>query len=945
MTYHSIQTILTSIIIFATGMFVFLKDPRSKLHIIFGLFCFSVFLWLFGFSLMYLTPDPIAALNWARFGDIGVVWLPILAFYFTIIFLDIDRSPYSTILYLFSLLAIPVLLLLPTKYMLAGIETFFWGYYPIAGSLYWMPIAFFVLFFACIPMLYAAFKKAQNSENAAKARQIQYVLLAYIGAMTGFVDYLPKYHIVVYPWGHISTLIFIVIISYAIMKHHLMDIDVAIQRGLLYSIIVGSLAAVYFVLLRFSTILVVNGMVQPPLKAVYVAAALTALVLHLVLGIVVLLNSPKKVLNRVFFLLSSFIFVWIVGCFIESTTKDAGIALLTERIVSKFYVFTPALFLHTNYEILKIKDKRIIISSYLFSGLMCLLSFTPLFLIGVSYNFGARYLPIPGLLFSLFPMSIAFNSYFALTKLFTARKQAAGYYRIQLDYLLLAGSLIVTAVFFSLLLIYNVVFTPFDEMLNIAYGVVIGYAILRHRLLDITIVIRKGLIYSILIGFLTGLYILGLFLISNFLGSLGTGRSTVFSVVAIILFAMFFQPLRDRIQDLIDKVFFRGKYDYQKTLKELSRTVRGIAGLDEMLDKILSTIVGVINVKNASAYVFSRKSGQFIARKSINSVIPAISMDDPLAKYLEFKKEAVIHEEVGGKFSVIKELGAVVTFPMILKGELVGFLNLGEKLSGEVYSNEDIDLISTLCNQMGISIENATLYEDAMDAQNRLYQADKLATVGALAAGLAHEIKNPITAIKGFSQVIDRAITEHDTDAIKDFRDVVPRQLDRINEIVEKLLTLSKPSKLEKTSVDVNVLLKDIIKLVEKQAMNSRVELLGNFSDLPLTNADPGQLTQAFLNLILNAIQSMPSGGQVEIDTRMMGPDKLIIEIIDHEVGIPKDQIARIFDPFYTTKTTGSGLGLAVTKKIIEDHHGKIEVESEPSRGTKFTVILLVSHT
>jgi signal transduction histidine kinase len=288
----------------------------------------------------------------------------------------------------------------------------------------------------------------------------------------------------------------------------------------------------------------------------------------------------------------------------------------------------------------------------------------------------------------------------------------------------------------------------------------------------------------------------------------------------------------------------------------------------------------------------------------------------------------------------MKEIGAAIIFPIITKDELVGFLCLGEKLSGEVYSDEDIDLLTTLCNQMGVSIENAMLYEDALEAQKKLYQADKLATVGALAAGLAHEIKNPIAAIKGFSQVIGKAVEENDAEAIKDFKDVVPRQLDRINEIVEKLLTLSRPPKLEKKKIDINVLLNEIVRLVEKQALKQRVEIVKSFEDLPQTLADPEQLTQAFLNLILNAIQSMPDGGQIEIRTKFMGTDRIVVEIIDNGMGIPKEKRSKIFDPFYTTKAGGSGLGLSVTQKIIIDHHGKIEVDSEVGKGTAFTVVL-----
>ena len=946
---HSIQSLIISAIILSAGMFVFIKSINNTLNRAFLLFCLSVFVWLFMFALMGLSSNDTSALFWARIGDIGIVYLPIFAYYFTIVLLEKNAPPFSTILKISFLLSIPTIMLIYTPYIFIGMKKYSWGQYPIAGPLYFITILFFALFVLSIVLMIYYLRKESYLWNKLKINQIKYVLIAYLGAVTGFVDYLPKYNIPAYPWGHLSALIFILIIAYAILKHHLMDITIIIRRGLIYMLSAAFIVSLYFILMRYSNLLMIGGIVQPPLKLVYVFAAFCAMILHLILGIFVFINSPRKTLNRVFSLLSLFIFVWIVGCFIQSVTKDQTMALITERFVSKFYVFTPPLFLHTFYEILNIKNKRLILCSYLFAGLLCVLSFTNLFLTGVSYNFGARYLTAPGPLFFLFPLSITFNSWCSLSSLVAIRRNASGYYKIQLDYLFLAGSFIIAAVFFSHLLIYKIIFTPFDEILNIAYGVTIGYAILKHRLMDITIVIRKGLIYSVLIGLFTGLYILMLYFFSLFLGGLGARASIYLSALLIIVFAISFQPLRDKIQEFIDKVFFRGKYDYQKTLKELSLVARSIAGLDELLDKVLTAIVSVIKLNNASIYVLDKRGGKYFARRAIGIDIKrALPENDDTIKQLATRKEAVMYDEVsktpGNISGFMREIGAAIIFPIITKDELVGLLCLGEKLSGEVYSDEDIDLLTTLCNQMGASIENAMLYEDALEAQKKLYQADKLATVGALAAGLAHEIKNPIAAIKGFSQVIGKAVEENDAEAIKDFKDVVPRQLDRINEIVEKLLTLSRPPKLERKKIDINVLLNEIVRLIEKQALKQRVEIVKSFEELSQTLADPEQLTQAFLNLILNAIQSMPDGGQIEIRTRFMGTDRIVVEIIDNGIGIPKEKRAKIFDPFYTTKAGGSGLGLSVTQKIIIDHHGKIDVESEVGKGATFKIILPVTH-
>jgi signal transduction histidine kinase len=938
----STYTLISGVLILFMGIFVLLRNIYSKINIVFFLFSLSTFIWLFCFSLMYMSVNVNVALTWAKFGDIGILYLPIFAYYFILVLLNIDQGIFRTILISAFILSIPILLLSQTDYFFLGIKTYPWGCYPLAGSLYFLLIMFFSLFIACIPILYYSLKNG-NHYNQTKIRQIQYVLFAFIGACTGFVDYLPKYNISVYPWGHFSVLVFISVIAYAILKHHLMDIKIILRKGFLWSVALLLIVLTYFSLVRFSDILIVKGMVQPPLKFIYLAAAFGALVLHFVLGAITILNSPNKTLNRVFSLLSFFIFVWIVGCFVQSVTDSLRVAFMTEVIVSKFYVIIPALFLHTFFEALKVKNNKIIFSGYLFASILFVLSFGDKFIPGVSYGFGARYLTDPGPLYFLFPLSVAYVSSLSFINLLAVRKQVSGYYRVQLDYLLIAGCSVVAAVCFSFLMIYKIIFTPFDEMLNIVYGVVIGYAILKHRLMDITVVVRKGLIYSLLIGLFTGSYVLMLNLFGNYLGKHLSGYSFFVSSLLIVFFALIFQPLRDKLQEIIDHIFYRGKYDYQKTIKELSGVAVSITDLNELINKVFDSVLHAISIKNISIFILDKRSEHFINRKTTDqeNKMRTLSPDyDLLIKQLNKKKEALIAEENPELSDRMSELKAAIVFPMLSKNQLVGFMSLGDKLSGEVYSSEDIDLLTTLSNQMGVAIENAILNEEALDSQKRLFQADKLATVGALAAGLAHEIKNPIAAIKGYSQMIGKAIDEKDYNLIQDFERVVPRQLDRINEIVEKLLYLSKPAKMKNEDVNVNYLLEEIVKLLEKQAIKNNVKLEKEFEELPAIKADPDQLTQAFLNLILNAIQSIGDGGYVKIRTKFFELSTIKVQIIDNGVGIAAEKLPHIFDPFFTTKEQGSGLGLAVTKKILLDHHGAINVSSELGKGTVFTIEL-----
>jgi len=946
MNYYSISQLINFFALMFLALFVLFYDYRNRINQTYALVNCSMAFWVLFYVFWLTSADYNIAFIYLKILMMFAATVPVTLLHFVFNFLNINKYR-NIILPMTYCLAIICIYFIWRNLLFDVMKPkMFFRYWPDAGRYFNFYVSYF--YYGVLTSFYLLMR-AYFKANGQEKNRLQYFifgsLLAVIGGSLSFPLW---YNISIPPCLNLLISVYAVIAAYAILKHHLMDINVVLRKGIIFTVFAAFMALLYFILARYSNLLVVGGIVQPPLKIAYTIFAFFAFILHGLLGCIVFFNNPRKAVNRLFSALSLAISFWILWCFIESLTANIKFALLADLLLNKAAVFAPALFLHTFYEVLNIKNNKTIILGYLFSFALFVFTFTSMFSQGVSYSFGARYLTVPGKLYVLFPLITFAASSLSLFALIKERNKSSGYRRIQLDYLLFAGSMIIAAVFFYFLLVYKIIYTPFDNVLNIVYGVVMAYAMLKHRLMDITIVIRKGLMYSFLIGSFTGLYLAILYIFSSLLGGLGSRTSVYFSAILIVIFAISFQPLRDKIQDFIDKVFFRGKYDYQKTLKELSLVARSIAGLDELLDKILTAIVSVIKLNNASIYVQDKRGGRYFVRKSIGMDIKraSLSENDNIIKQLSSRKEAVMYDEttkISQDISVfMKEVDATIVFPIIAKNELEGFLCLGEKLSGEVYSDEDIDLLTTLCSQMAVSIENAMLYEDALEAQKKLYQADKLATVGALAAGLAHEIKNPIAAIKGFAQVIDRAVIEKDSEAIKDFKEVVPRQLDRINEIVEKLLTLSRPPKLEKKKIDINSLLDEIVKLVEKQALKQRVEIVRSFEELPKTLADPEQLTQAFLNLVLNAVQSMPDGGQIEIRTRFLGMDRIIVEIIDNGAGIPKDRISRIFDPFYTTKDTGSGLGLSVTQKIIIDHHGKIEVESEVGKGSKFTIMIPV---
>ena len=231
----------------------------------------------------------------------------------------------------------------------------------------------------------------------------------------------------------------------------------------------------------------------------------------------------------------------------------------------------------------------------------------------------------------------------------------------------------------------------------------------------------------------------------------------------------------------------------------------------------------------------------------------------------------------------------------------------------------------------------------------RIRQAERLAALGTLAAGMSHEIRNPLSTIKTFVQLLPKKIDK--PGFLEKFQRAVPREINRINQLVEDLLDLARTPKYRFASIDIKSLLKQTIEFVEEELQINHIECLCELSnDLPLVRADVNQLTKAFHNLILNAAQAMETGGRLTIEAfsekgdthwRQMSTSRngwVTVIFQDTGPGIPSEAIKNIFNPFFTTKDKGCGLGLAITHKVITEHGGFIELKSRLEQGTRFII-------
>ncbi len=252
---------------------------------------------------------------------------------------------------------------------------------------------------------------------------------------------------------------------------------------------------------------------------------------------------------------------------------------------------------------------------------------------------------------------------------------------------------------------------------------------------------------------------------------------------------------------------------------------------------------------------------------------------------------------------------------------------------------------SKIINEEGKFVGQVLIIRDLGEVrrlQGEIRRTEKLAAIGGLAAGVAHEIRNPLSSIKGIASYYKSKFEDGSDD--KEMAGVMIEEVDRLNRVVSELLEFARLTRLELKPSNINELLEHSARLVQQEAAAKKVQMQLNLtSDSLVADVDPDRLTQCFLNLYLNALQAMENGGQLAItSSSIRNRGTLAIDIKDTGAGISADDLTKIFDPYFTTKPKGTGLGLAIVHKIIEAHHGEVKVRSVPGKGTLFSIILPV---
>ncbi|MBT3239713.1 MAG: hypothetical protein HON98_07790 [Chloroflexi bacterium] len=302
----------------------------------------------------------------------------------------------------------------------------------------------------------------------------------------------------------------------------------------------------------------------------------------------------------------------------------------------------------------------------------------------------------------------------------------------------------------------------------------------------------------------------------------------------------------------------------------------------------------------------------------------------------------------------ISPYSTVAGVPINLFGEIVGAVLILDRRSERKIGEKEIKLLENLLPLIALIVKNNMLEKEVQEknmaqqiVEDRLVQTAKLAAVGEMAAGVAHELNNPLTTVSGFSELL---LESMDQDS-PDYEDMtlIHKEAHRARAVVRRLLDFTRQDKILHLDADINEILSEVLTLVHHLAKLNDVSIsIALWNDLPSLRLEKNQIQQVLLNLIHNAIQAMPSGGELILETQLNEKDNenwVTILIRDNGVGIDEKDLDKIFEPFFTTKVTGegTGLGLSISYKIISDHDGYIDVDSKPDVGTTFSVWLPVN--
>jgi len=691
----------------------------------------------------------------------------------------------------------------------------------------------------------------------------------------------------------------------------------------------------------------------------YAVSSLIASFMFYGLGVFVFLHNPKKYINRIYAIQSFVIGGWVIGCFCESIIKNYEIIIYLDKVLNVFAVFSPAVFLHTHCAIIHEKADRLIKSMYGLAIILLICSFFPIYIKGVEYRYGVRFISNPGPVYWCFVLYATVAVLSGLYIVWCKRQKTEGYLRLKLTYVLIASTFMFFALITYLAMVLNIAITPLDNTFNALYGIIMTYAIVKHKLLEIDIVIKKTLVFA---GLFAGVYaiIAGFLLLSQLLFErIAGGNRWVDLIPSIAVIVMILRPLESFLVRITDRFLFQKKYDYRQLLKTFSKEVLTVLDIDKLVNTTVERISQIMRIKSCSVLLYDKEKGVYKVAGSVGLCKAAsevvIDYESALVSYLERTQTYLWIGEQGKDAEIsegmVKDMNMMrmkVVIPLIIHADTIGILMLGKKKSDREYTVEDIDILGTLARTLSIAISNAKVMDELGKTQAEAAQKEKMAVIGTLAAGINHEICNPLGIIRGHCEAFLLNLGDglyNEEEKIKLLEKAIGvmvtviKETDRATGITKRLSSFAKPTKgYISDDVDVREAVEEVLRLLGYEMKLDGIDVRNDVPEgLKKIRADKKQIEEVMFNLIRNAAQAIEGKGKIEIRGREES-GKVVIEIEDTGKGIPANKLGDIFKPFYTTKESGvgTGLGLFIVRQIVERNDGRIDVKSTEGKGTTF---------
>lgn len=707
----------------------------------------------------------------------------------------------------------------------------------------------------------------------------------------------------------------------------------------------------------------------------YALTALINFITSVSLGGLILFRNPKKTVNLTFLLFTFSVAFWSLSYFVWQMSKNADDALFWTRVLMAFAIFIPIFYFHFIIALLDIikQKKRFLVFGYIiFSSFFALDLFTPYIVSHTEPILKFPYWPMPGNLFH--PLLATWLGYVIYTNyiLYKYYLTSSGLKKLQIKYLLLGMIVGYLGGITNYFLWYKIPIPPLGNILVSVYVGATAYAIIRHRLLDIRLVVARTIAYSLLVSIIAVFYTASTFLLSTyFLRTALNGNQLLVYTTLTLIVAFTFQPLRRFLEKATDKIFYKGHYDSHQLLSSLTNLMATTLLLDELTKKVLEKLLAEMRITRG-AFVLLEKGSV----SSIHSVgykkNPEVTVKE--AFMLQASNKTLVLEELeeGHLKELMRDIDITVATPLIIGQGDIGLLVLGEKASGDIYNEEDIKVLEIFAPEASVAIKNSLSYEEIKRfnitlkekveratqelrvANEKLKELDKLKDD--FISITSHDLRTPMTAIKSYLWLVMHGKAgEIKNEKMKKYLDITYQSSERMITLINDLLNVSRIESgriqltLQPTPLE-DIIAMEIAELLPKAQENkTKLTFEKPKEKLPVVMLDRERFPEIITNLVGNAIKFTPHG---EISVTVKKEVNFVeIAIKDTGPGISKGDLPKLFTKFgrldnsYTAVSAsgGTGLGLYITKNLVELHGGRVWVESKVGKGTTFSFTVKIA--